>query len=119
VSRDLVSPVLVGRRSELGRLRALLGRAMAGDPVVGLVAGEAGVGKTRLVQAFAGMASELGVRVLHGGCVDLGGEGIPLGPLVDVLRTLARSTRPRISTACSGRPGVSSRGCCPSLTRLF
>jgi DNA-binding CsgD family transcriptional regulator/tetratricopeptide (TPR) repeat protein len=92
VSRDLVSPVLVGRRRELGRLRALLKHAIAGEPVVALVAGEAGVGKTRLIQEISQVATDLGVRVLSGGCVELGGEGIPLAPLVDALRTLARST---------------------------
>src|ERR1700716_4541810 len=92
VSRDLVSPVLVGRRHELGRLRSLLTRAMSGEPVVALVAGEAGVGKTRLAQEVARVADDLGVLVLSGGCVELGGEGIPLAPLVDVLRALARAT---------------------------
>ena len=42
VSRDLVSPVLVGRLSELGRLRGLLDRVVAGEPAVVLIAGEAG-----------------------------------------------------------------------------
>jgi DNA-binding CsgD family transcriptional regulator/tetratricopeptide (TPR) repeat protein len=92
ISRTMTSPVLVGRREELARLRGLLGRAAAGSPVVALVAGEAGVGKTRLVQELTGIAAEQGVRVLHGGCVDLGGEGVPLAPLVDVLRALARAT---------------------------
>ena len=56
VSRDLVSPVLVGRHQELGRLRSLLMQAISGEPVVALVAGEAGVGKTRLTQEVARIA---------------------------------------------------------------
>jgi DNA-binding CsgD family transcriptional regulator/tetratricopeptide (TPR) repeat protein len=92
VSRDLVSPLFIGRRGELDRLRVLLDKAVAGAPAVALVAGEAGVGKSRLAQEVARIAAGRGVRVLGGGCVELGGEGISLAPLVDVLRTLARST---------------------------
>ncbi|WP_426513550.1 helix-turn-helix transcriptional regulator [Dactylosporangium sp. McL0621] len=92
MSHELVSPVLVGRRDELVRLRSLLDQAIGGEPAVALLAGEAGVGKTRLVQEITRVASERGVRVLSGGCAELGGEGVPLAPLVDVLRAVARST---------------------------
>jgi DNA-binding CsgD family transcriptional regulator/tetratricopeptide (TPR) repeat protein len=102
VNRELVSPVLVGRRVELGRLRALLDRAIAGQPVAALVAGEAGVGKSRLVQEVKGIAGESGVRVLSGGCVELGGEGLPLAPLMDMLRAVARSTSTDDLDRCLG-----------------
>ena len=91
VNRELVSPVLVGRDAELGRLHSLLGRAVDGEPTVALVAGEAGVGKSRLVQEITRIAAASGVRVLSGGCVELGGQGLPLAPLMDMLRTVARS----------------------------
>ncbi len=91
VSRDVVSPVLVGRRSELARLRAQLDRAAGGRPAVVLLGGEAGVGKSRLVRELTRTATARGVRVLSGGCAELGGEGLALAPLVDVLRALARS----------------------------
>jgi ATP/maltotriose-dependent transcriptional regulator MalT len=89
---DLASPVLVGRQDELERLRRALSRVQAGEPAVALIAGEAGVGKTRLVQEILREAAQAGARVLTGSCVELGGEGIPLSPLVDALRGLARST---------------------------
>ncbi|MFI5954360.1 AAA family ATPase [Cryptosporangium sp. NPDC051539] len=94
MERGLVSSVLVGRRRELARLRALLERVTAGQPAVAVLSGEAGVGKSRLVAEIAGEASDAGVRVLRGRCVDLGGAALPLAPLVDVLRTLSRSTAP-------------------------
>ena len=90
----LVSPVLVGRRTELETLLAALGRAESGVPAVVVVGGEAGVGKTRLVEDAAAQAAERGARVLAGACGQLGGEGLPFAPLVDALRTLARSTEP-------------------------
>ena len=94
MGRDMVTPRLVGRRGELERLRSLLESAVVGTPSVALVAGEAGVGKSRLVQEAADVAAELGVTVLSGGCVELGGEGMSLAPLVEMLRTLSRSTPP-------------------------
>jgi predicted ATPase len=39
----------IGRTEELAWLSELLGRAATGAPLVALIAGEAGVGKTRLV----------------------------------------------------------------------
>jgi AAA ATPase domain len=62
----------VGRTQELAWLRQLLARAAAGTPLLALVGGEAGVGKTRLVEQFVPAAEEQGARVLGGGCVPLG-----------------------------------------------
>jgi DNA-binding CsgD family transcriptional regulator len=84
----------VGRQAELGRLRKALSRAQAGEPAVVLISGEAGVGKTRLVQEIVREAAQAGARTLTGSCVGLGGAGIALSPLVDALRGLARSTGP-------------------------
>ncbi|TQS40671.1 helix-turn-helix transcriptional regulator [Cryptosporangium phraense] len=95
MERGLVSSVLVGRRAELARLRALLERVTAGQPAVAVLSGEAGVGKSRLVAEVAREAADdFGVRVLRGRCVDLGGAGLALAPLVDVLRTLSRTSTP-------------------------
>ena len=86
------SPVFVGRREEIASLTALLERAADGEPGFAIVAGEAGVGKTRLVTELAGHAADSGFTVLAGHCVELGAEGLPLAPLIDALRTLARTT---------------------------
>jgi AAA ATPase domain len=55
---------------------------------VALLGGEAGVGKTRLVEQLAAARGQ-GIRVLRGGCVPLGEEGVPFAPLVEALRGLA------------------------------
>jgi DNA-binding CsgD family transcriptional regulator len=83
------SPAFVGRRSELDRLTAILDGQPATLPAVTLVAGEAGVGKTRFINEVAGHARGRGFRVLTGGCVQLGGEGLPFGPIIEALRGLA------------------------------
>ena len=78
----------IGRADELGRLEATLQRAEQGRPQVVLLAGDAGVGKTRLLLEFADHARPRGVRVLAGGCVELGDIGLAYLPVVDALRGL-------------------------------
>jgi DNA-binding CsgD family transcriptional regulator len=84
----------VGRTQELARLRQLLARAAGGEPLLVLLGGEAGVGKTRLAEQLAAAAGEQGVRVLLGGCVPLGEEGLPFAPVVEALRGLVRDLDP-------------------------
>jgi DNA-binding CsgD family transcriptional regulator len=94
MGRTLVSPVFVGRDAELAALTAALDAAVAGEPTVVLLGGEAGVGKTRLVEEAAGRANDAGARVLAGSCIEMGGEGLPFGPLAHVFRSLMRDTSP-------------------------
>ena len=88
------SPELVGREPELGALRAGLTRATDGGPGIVVVAGEAGIGKTRLIEEFAGRARNDGARVLVGGCLDLADDGLPYAPLTEALRTFLRDLPP-------------------------
>ena len=92
MSVSVVSPVFIGRRDEMASLAAPMRRAQDGEPAVMLIGGEAGVGKTRLIGELARLGSAAGFWVLTGQCIELGAEGLPLAPLVDVLRALARET---------------------------
>jgi DNA-binding CsgD family transcriptional regulator len=83
------SSVFIGRAVEVGRLDATLDRAEQGRPQVVVLAGDAGVGKTRLLLAVADRAGRRGMRVLAGGCVELGDIGLAYLPVVDALRELA------------------------------
>jgi predicted ATPase len=89
VGTSLVSPVLIGRRTELELLDADLKRVVDGERATVFVGGEAGVGKTRLISEVVGRARAAGARALLGSCVQLDGGGIPFAPLVDMLRALA------------------------------
>jgi DNA-binding CsgD family transcriptional regulator len=86
---QLTAGRFVGRTQELAWLRELLARAADGQAPVAVIGGEAGIGKTRLVDQLATTASEQGVRVLRGGCVPLGEEGVPFAPVTEALRSLA------------------------------
>jgi class 3 adenylate cyclase/DNA-binding CsgD family transcriptional regulator/tetratricopeptide (TPR) repeat protein len=83
-----VSPTFVGRAEELELLQATRTRAAGGEPTVVLVGGEAGVGKTRLVSELTAWCVADGIRVLAGGCVPVGGDGLPYAPIVEALRPL-------------------------------
>jgi DNA-binding CsgD family transcriptional regulator/tetratricopeptide (TPR) repeat protein len=87
-------PVLVGRDAEAARLRAAIERAAAGQPATVLVAGEAGIGKTRLVTEALGHAAGLGAVALAGGCLDVGEGVLAYAPMVEALRPLARLLGP-------------------------
>ena len=84
------SPALVGRADYLAELDAALDQARAGGPSALLIGGEAGIGKTRLITEFATAAAGTGTRVLTGGCLDLGADGLPFAPFAAMLRELVR-----------------------------
>jgi tetratricopeptide (TPR) repeat protein len=88
------SPVLVSRDTEVAQLRAALERAAAGQPAIVVVAGEAGVGKTRLVAELLGAVGEVGAVALTGGCLDVGDGVLAYAPMVEALRPLARVLAP-------------------------
>jgi hypothetical protein len=71
--------IFVGRDAELDRLGQLWKEAAAGERRVALLAGEPGVGKTRLAAELASQAYEQGATVLAGRCdEDLGVPDQPL-----------------------------------------
>jgi DNA-binding winged helix-turn-helix (wHTH) protein/tetratricopeptide (TPR) repeat protein len=76
---------LFGREAELERLRALLGEAIHGRGHIAIVTGEAGIGKTRLVNDLATDALSLGCRVVIGHCHE-SDSILPFGPWVDAWR---------------------------------
>jgi DNA-binding CsgD family transcriptional regulator/tetratricopeptide (TPR) repeat protein len=84
----VASPTFVGRVEELQVLEAARRRAANGEPTVVLMGGEAGVGKTRLVAELTARCAADGIRVLAGGCVPVGGDGLPFAPIMEALRPL-------------------------------
>ena len=76
---------LVGRDVEMAVLRAAVVAASQGEPSAVLVAGDAGVGKTRLVRALLDAVPPDSL-VLGAQCVDLGDPGLPYLALTDLLR---------------------------------
>ena len=130
------SPVVVGRDAELHTIESALDRAAGGESVHLLVAGEAGVGKTRLTSEAARLAGDRGYRVLRGDCGNVGGSSLPYGPFVEALRNLAIELGPAETAAVAGpaardltrlcrpsapsmRPSHRRIGCRPGCSRRF
>ena len=75
---SLATAPLVEREDARGRMRAALEQAAAGRPAVVLFSGEAGIGKTRMVDIAIASARGAGARVLTGRCIPE--FRTPLGP---------------------------------------
>ncbi|MET9591624.1 AAA family ATPase [Streptomyces sp. NPDC006516] len=109
VETNTVSPVFVGRAAELAALTDTLARAGAGEPQALLVGGEAGVGKTRLVEEFLDAACRREAVVAVGGCVEIGADGLPFAPFATALRALRRALPEELTEALAGQEGELAR----------
>ncbi|WP_414719264.1 helix-turn-helix transcriptional regulator [Streptomyces sp.] len=101
-----VSPVFVGRAGELTVLGDALTRAAtgsAGEPQALLIGGEAGVGKTRLVEELLTEACRRQAVVAVGGCVEIGADGLPFAPFSTALRALHRQLPKELAAAAAGQ----------------
>ncbi|HEX5407335.1 MAG TPA: AAA family ATPase [Pseudonocardiaceae bacterium] len=76
---------LVARAAEMARLHAPLARAEVGAAGAVLVSGDAGVGKSRLLDELGRDALSRGGMVLSGRCLDVGETGLPYLPFVEIL----------------------------------
>jgi len=95
--------IFVGRDADLERLLQLWKEAAAGEPRVALIAGEPGVGKTRLAAEVALRIHEEGGTVLAGRCdEDL---GVPYQPFVEALRHFVDHVPPQRLREGLGRYG--------------
>ncbi|MEE1832102.1 helix-turn-helix transcriptional regulator [Streptomyces sp. SP17KL33] len=93
MAQSIVHAPFVGRDTEMARLRDVLDRAGAGEPRAVLVAGDAGVGKSRTLAEAAAYAARNGTVVFTGHCVDLGDVGLPYLPFTEILGALAADER--------------------------
>jgi predicted ATPase/DNA-binding CsgD family transcriptional regulator len=92
---------LVGRREEIDRVLGLWASACDGTTRTVLVAGEAGVGKTRLVAEVARRVHAGGAQVLHGSCFE--DARSPYGPFA---AAIAGDARDLPATEVRRRAGV-------------
>ncbi len=86
---------LVGRESEMNALRAAVDATLRGEGGVMFLAGEAGIGKTRLGEEMAAYATLRGARLLRGRCFQ--GQGTaPYEPWIEMLRAFVREAPPQL-----------------------
>lgn len=85
----LVSPLLVGRDDLLALADRRLGEASRGAGGLLFLAGEAGIGKTRLLAEIERRAAAAGFRVAHGGTYP-GDLEVAAAVLIDLARAMSR-----------------------------
>ena len=103
MTQRVTSSRFVGREAELAELeRAFEGTVPEELPSIYFVAGESGVGKTRLLRELIERAESGGARVLGGTCIELGEDELPYAPLVAMLRPLHRSCEPVLQELSDG-----------------
>jgi DNA-binding CsgD family transcriptional regulator len=78
---------VVGRAGDLNRIEAVLDRALAEQPGAVLLLGEAGVGKTTMLQASIDLATQRDFATAVGSCAD-GASGTSFAPFRAVLRAM-------------------------------
>jgi len=128
----VLCPTLVGRDSEVSTLEDALLSALRGDGGVVIVGGEAGMGKTRLVNAVAGRARRLGCVVISGGCSEAE-LSLPYLPFLEAIGNYLAAAevgplRERLGSATDelaqlfpqlGRPASSAGDAAQAKMRLF
>lgn len=106
-----VSPDLVGRDSELESLSQLLdlradARALPAAGTALLVAGDAGVGKTRLLTELAHRATAQGWRVVAGHCLDFADSALPYLPFTEILGRLSEQLPEVVAATLDRHPAL-------------
>ena len=91
--RQILCPVVVGRREEFDLLRAALDDARAGRGRLVLIRGEAGVGKSRLTLQLEAAARSAGMQVLRGRAA-ASSSSVPFRPFAEALLGATRAAGP-------------------------
>ncbi|MCU1476987.1 MAG: hypothetical protein JWQ64_1680 [Subtercola sp.] len=91
--QSVTSEFLVGRENDLEQVVGALEEALGGLTRTVLLGGEAGIGKTRLVDEFVSQPTTVasGALVVRGQSIDLDRDAPPYAPVVSVLRGLVAS----------------------------
>src|SRR5690349_2944340 len=112
VVHDIMDPVtsaLVGRDAELEHLCSTLGisaSAPAQPRSAVLLAGDAGVGKTRLLTELRDRAVSEGWQVLAGHCLDFADSALPYLPFSEILGRLQASSPDLVAAVAGHHPAL-------------
>jgi hypothetical protein len=90
--RPTPAPRLVGREAEVATLRQWFANALHGERHLGFITGEAGIGKTTLVDTFvAQLTDQAPLWLGRGQCIEQYGAGEAYLPLLEALGQMGRT----------------------------
>src|SRR5262249_34235097 len=96
---------VVGRDEALSRMRSWLEKMLGGERQIVFVTGEAGIGKTALVDTFAGsIASDWSIRISRGQCLEQYGTSEAYLPVLEAIGQLCREQGQVIDTLRAHAP---------------
>ena len=81
IEHSVLCPLLIGRAVEIGILDRALDSVYSGKGQTILIAGEAGMGKTRLAAEAKARAAQLSFLILQGNCFDQERSRVPVRAL--------------------------------------
>jgi tetratricopeptide (TPR) repeat protein len=92
ILRELSEPILIGREKELKELQTCLDLAISGQGTTVFLSGEAGTGKTRIINEFLALIEDDKVLLLSGWC--LSNSAVPYFPFIEAFDSyLARKEK--------------------------
>ncbi|MGA9306592.1 MAG: AAA family ATPase, partial [Candidatus Sulfotelmatobacter sp.] len=109
----------VGRELERATLLGLLEHTASGEECVAMIAGPAGVGKTRIATEIGAEASARGFLTLAGNCYERD-DAVPFIPVVEILESfLGRAASPEAVRLALGHDAPEIARLVPQLRRMF
>ncbi|PKB73464.1 MAG: hypothetical protein BZY75_01755 [SAR202 cluster bacterium Io17-Chloro-G7] len=94
--------IFIGRQQQMAELTASLDQALSGLGRIVMIAGEPGIGKTRIAQEFASHAESLGAQTFWGWCHEQEGAP-PYWPWVQPIRSYIQRTDAKSLAAQMGQ----------------
>lgn len=93
-NKSVISPILIGRARQFDSIIERLEESRGHKGTVILVSGEAGIGKSRLVNETKTYAADKGLTILQGNCFEPD-RALPYAPFLDLLRTFILTLSPK------------------------
>jgi DNA-binding SARP family transcriptional activator/tetratricopeptide (TPR) repeat protein len=112
------APAVAGRDGEIGVLREAWSRAVAGQPGLVTIVGEAGIGKTALAEFLAAEAAEDGGTVLRTRCYETE-RSLFLQPIVEAIAPVVASASASTLRQLLGEHATAAAGLLPEVAAIL
>ena len=116
--KTIICPTLIGRGPQLSALHGCVREATTGHGQTVLLAGEAGIGKSRLAAEVGDYAATCGFHIVAGHCCEQD-EALPYAPFYEVLDALLRAAPRRMQVETVRMVAPDLTRVVPELAALF